>query len=251
MKIYSSSASKLQTALDSLAEWSDTWQLQVAPQKCQILHLGGGPEPPLTLAGSTLEYVSTVRDLGVTVDTQLSFGAHCERLAKEAKRAAFLTLRCFRSSRVEPLLRAYITYVRPKLEYASQVYSPALRKHSEILERVQRYYTRRIFAKCRLKPRDYDDRLKFLGIDRLDIRRTKLDLMLCYKVYHSMIDNCDLLKRQNHDRTPRFAHHIVKESNGCLARVNFFSNRVVAMWNKLPADVALGAETSFKRFISL
>lgn len=198
-----------------------------------------------------LEYVSTARDLGVTVDAELSFSAHCENLAKEAKRAAFLTLRCFQSSRVEPLLRAYTTYVRPKLEYASQVYSPALRKHSEKLERVQRYYTRRLFVKCRLKPRDYNERLKFLGLDRLDIRRTKLDLMLCYKSYHSTTENCDLLRRQEHNRTPRFAHHILKEPRGCLARVNFFSNRVVATWNKLPSDVALGSETNFKRFISL
>ena len=252
IKIFSDNPTALQAAMDHLSNWCVKWQLHVAPQKCHILRIGNGPEPSLSLNGTPISYAASVRDLGIQVDQGLSFIEHCEGLAKAAKRTAFLTLRCFQSGRAAPLLRAYTTYVRPKLEYATQVFAPARKKDSDCLERVQRYYTRRLFAKCGLKSVDYEQRLRLLSIDRLDVRRAKLDLLLCYKIFHGLTDGCDeLLSTSFHNRTARHQHHLVKELSGCLARRTFFSNRVVSMWNQLPVDIALGSEENFKSHIAL
>ena len=63
--------------------------------------------------------------------------------------------RCFITSDVSMLLKAYITYARPKLEFATTVWNPGLKARcynglTDKLERVQRLFTRRLFGTCRL-----------------------------------------------------------------------------------------------------
>lgn len=251
LKLYSSCPIQLQKALTCLERWCETWQLTVAPAKCHVLQIGTGPSPPFTLAGLQLPYVESAVDLGITITPDLLFGEHCQSLAKAAKRSAFLTLRCFHSGRVAPLLRAYLTYVRPKLEYATQVFYPAHKRDLQALEKVQQFYTRRLFVKAGLKPCDYDKRLRYLKLDRLDIRRVKLDLLLCYKMFRGMTPDCYVIVEGMNIPSARNKCHLLKERYTCLARSNFFANRVVDAWNSIPESVIRGSEDQFKKYIAL
>ena len=206
---------------------------------------------PLTIAGRPLRFVGSARDLGVEIDATLAFKKHCKILTKKAKRAAFQTLRCFQAGRVEPLLRAYKLYVRPKIEYASPIYSPVNLCDSKALESVQKYYTRALFAKCGLKPTSYANRLKFLKLDTLAARRIKFDLLFAHKIYHNEIPDCDILMRSNSIRGHRNNSHLLKEPSGCRERLNFFSNRVVNSWNSIPQDIISASYVKFKRYVGI
>ena len=68
--------SRLQIALDRIAEWSHTWGLSVSPTKINaiIFTLCRPPSPPpLFLSNSTLSYVSHVRFLGLIFDRHLTW----------------------------------------------------------------------------------------------------------------------------------------------------------------------------------
>jgi len=76
-------------------------------------------------------------------------------------------------------LSLYKTLVRPHLEYCSPAWSPHYKKDKQLLERVQRRFTR---MPPGLKSMEYDDRLKALGIWSLEERRNRADLLEVFKI---------------------------------------------------------------------
>jgi len=71
------------------------------------------------------------------------------------------------------LRKAFITYIRPLLEYASSIWSPTQAGLIDKVESVQRQFTKRIPA---LHELSYRDRLSALNLDSLEHRRLRLDL---------------------------------------------------------------------------
>jgi ribonuclease P/MRP protein subunit RPP40 len=167
IKLYSPDPVKLQNALYIVQAWCTDWQLSLSVNKCQVLLLSSSQERPLVLFNQPLPYCDSIRDLGITMDRDLSFSTHCSELAKRVKRSCCIISKCFSSGRVDPLLRAYKTYIRPKLESSCQVFNSIGQADSNILEKCQKYFTRLLFYKCGLGKRSYDDRLKFLHLQTL------------------------------------------------------------------------------------
>ena len=69
--------------------------------------------------------------------------------------------------------------VRPHLEYATSVWSTQFKKDMIAIENVQRRATR--FLPC-LKGKTYCERLKFLGLPKLEYRRERADMVQVYKI---------------------------------------------------------------------
>ena len=78
------------------------------------------------------------------------------------------------------LITAFITYVRPMLEYCSPVWSPVSASLINQLESVQRRFTKRLPGFQSLA---YDDRCARLGIDRLELRRLHAELIYVIKLF--------------------------------------------------------------------
>ena len=64
-------------------------------------------------------------ELGVCVDSSLSFCVHINNIVVRVKQRANLLLKCFLSKDSSVLTKAFIVYVRPILEYCSSVWSPS------------------------------------------------------------------------------------------------------------------------------
>ena len=71
-----------------------------------------------------LPVVQSCRDLGITMTHDLSFSEHINSMVFKAHQRASAILRCFVSRNITLLLRAYLVYVRPLLEYNSTIWSP-------------------------------------------------------------------------------------------------------------------------------
>ena len=97
-------------------------------------------------------------------------------------------MRAFSSKNVWTLRKAFITYVRPKLEYNSPVWNPYLKKDTLLLESVRKKFTRNVFLRCNIPFCSYDDRLDILGSKSLEYRRLQLDIILMFKIYHKLSD---------------------------------------------------------------
>ena len=70
-------------------------------------------------------------------------------------------LQCFLSGDVNLLVRAFIVYVRPIVEHCSVVWSPSLKHDIDLIEKVQRPFTKRLRG---LKTYSYSERLRYLGL---------------------------------------------------------------------------------------
>ena len=73
----------------------------------------------------------------------LSPTLHINDVVAKAHRRANLILRAF-ESRDSLLLRAFLVYVRPLVEYNSVIWSPSTMKDISALESVQRRFTKRL-----------------------------------------------------------------------------------------------------------
>ena len=80
-----------------------------------------------------LPYVSTSRNLGIVITQDLSPSTHISEITAKAHQHANCILRCFVSKDINLLLRAFIVYVRPIVEYCSIVWSPSLRNDIELM----------------------------------------------------------------------------------------------------------------------
>jgi len=91
--------------------------------------------------------------------------------------------RSFETQSADFLLKLYKTFVRPKLEYATPLWSPSNKKDILLIESIQRAFTKRIPEINRLKL-SYSERLSYLNLERLDLRRLKIDLIWTHKLLY-------------------------------------------------------------------
>jgi len=92
--------------------------------------------------------------------------------------------KAFTIRHIPVLKKACLTYVRPVLEYASNVWAPYLIKHINAVEKVQKNFTKRIPALTNLS---YPERLAAIDLEPLELRRPKSDLVLYYKCLNDLV----------------------------------------------------------------
>ena len=230
----------LQDALNKLVEWSKIWQLDIAIDKCCMLSIGrchqstSSPHT-YTISDIPLPTVDHCRDLGIIVSDNLQPRLHINTIVAKASQRSNAILRCFLSRDVNVLIQAFKVYVRPLLEFNTTVWSPTLKKDIIAVERVQRSFTKRLPG---LKEVSYTDRLTFLSIDSLELRRLHYDLVLCYQIIFNLI----ALRREefltlNTASVTRGHQFKLAKLHSRGVRRKFFTNRIINVWNYLPADV--------------
>ena len=164
--------------LDLIHSWSTTWQIGISFTKCNILQIGThSRQLNYSISNHTLLPVDQVKDLGVLVDSKLKFNHHILDCVTRARQRSSLIFRGFLSRDTSHLKRAFITYVRPLVEYVSPVWSPSYIHLINEIESVQRTFTKRLPGLDQLT---YADRLHHLKLQSLEHRRLLSDLILCF-----------------------------------------------------------------------
>jgi len=82
-------------------------------------------------------------------------------------------------------VKAFTTYVRPLVEYASPVWSPGMLTAIDKIETVQHRFTKQIPG---LHSYSYHTRLTLLSIESLEARRLKAYLLYVYKIVFQHVD---------------------------------------------------------------
>ena len=116
----------------ALVSWADEWQLSVSVTKCGVLGIGKDHTfEQFSINNIPLPIVTSYPDLGITISNDLSPSSHIDRIVSKAHQRANMIHLCFVSRNVDLLVRAFITYVRPLLEYNSVTWSPHLKYDTE------------------------------------------------------------------------------------------------------------------------
>jgi hypothetical protein len=124
-----------------------------------------------------------VSDLGVDTDPLLKFDDQINKIVGKAYSRTGVLFKGFASRNIAVLKQTYLTYIRPVLEYASNVWSPHLIKHINPIKFVQKHFTKRIPLLSRLS---YPERLALIDLEPPELRRLKSDLVLYYKCLHNL-----------------------------------------------------------------
>lgn len=253
----------LQKDINSVTDWTKEWLMKLNAKKCKVMHLGRrnnelGKKYLIEDVSSGIigELSETLkeRDLGIIFSSDLTWTAHVQAVASKANRILGQLKNTFVSRDLELWKKLYVSMVRPHLEFAVSAWSPYLKKDISELEKVQK---RALKIPNELKGlHSYEKRLERIGLTSLEERRKRGDVIQFFKFQNGL----EIIDRNCFPKTapsriligPAGATRgnsmkLVRETFAARSRNdfahfttvrdNFFSNRVVEIWNELPDSV--------------
>ena len=248
-------AASLQHDLDNLATWEEKWQMKFHPDKCSILRITRSKTPKIfkyKLHNHVLKEEKNSKYLGVTIDNNLCWNTHIDNVCKKGNSTLAFLRRNLQISQSHIKSNAYMTLVRPQLEYASAVWDPYTKEKQKQLEMVQRRAARYV---CN----DYDweksvtEMLHKLGWRSLLQRRADIRLCYLYRIVHGHVAldfSNELVPQTRISRhTHPLAFFIPAETK--LYIQQSFIPRTIVQWNNLPTQIPMSESLDvFKEGVS-
>ena len=188
-------------------EWAETWKLSLNATKCKTMSVTLKRNPvqyAYAVRGTMLERLDKMRDLGVILDSKLTFTAHVDSAVSKARRALGVLMRSFQFCHGQngllnetAVITAYCANVRSILEYGSQIWSGAAKTHLERIEHVQHKFllwlAYRTEAGRQIRDLYYDALLALFRLPSLKLRRYQHDILFFHSVLQGRCDSMYLL----------------------------------------------------------
>ena len=133
------------------------------------------------ISGEEVKFVSSCKDLGITVDKSLKFHVHVGIVVGRAGAMMSELLRSTVCRSKEFMIVLYISHIRPILDYCCSVWNVGYLGDLRRLEAVQRRWTREVSGFSSL---DYASRLRQLNLHSIYGRLFRGDLIKMWKVFH-------------------------------------------------------------------
>ncbi|KAF2346656.1 Reverse transcriptase domain [Trinorchestia longiramus] len=227
----------IQSDLNRLQQWTETWQMSFNIEKCSVIHVDANNRYfQHTMYDIPIETVQQQRDIGVIVTENLKHDRQVEKIVKNASRIIGFTARNFEYKSKNIILPLYKASVRPHLEYAVQFWSPTLRKNINKMEKIQRKATKMI---PELRNLSYERRLQRLEIIFLEQRKLRGLLIETFK-YLNGLNNVTLeglFVRDGNVRTRNNGQKLLLRNFTTYQAMNFFPVKIAATWNQLPENI--------------
>jgi hypothetical protein len=190
--------------------WAKTWGMSFNIKKCVHLTISNKRKPlehAYTVDGETIPKENSIKYLGVTITSNLSWTKHIESIRAKASRTLGLIRRNLGPCDVTVKERAYQSLVRPQLEYASTVWNPFTKNDKSKVESVQRQAARFAVGDYR-RTSSVTTMLNTLQWDTLEDRRLLAQVTMFYKIVNGVV-NITIPQRFTPNRRPaRYLHHL-------------------------------------------
>ena len=183
-----------------------------------------------------IKHVNHVKDLGIFMSADCSFDYHIASLYKRCSSLAGWILRTFCTRNSHTMLTLYKSLVLSRLDNGSQLWSPFLQKDIDVIERIQRSFTKHISG---MHEMPYKDRLSKLKMYSLQRRRERYIIIYIWKIVESSVPNLTIpIETTVSDRRGRFCNesHVVDGRIGTLA-YNSFRWKAIRLFNCLPIEL--------------
>ena len=197
--------------------------------------------------GQSLHPVHCLRDLGVTVASDLSWTTHISSIASRARSVAAWVFSVFRTRSISIMMTLYKSIVRSILEYCCPLWNPYKITDIQLLESVQQTFTGKIHGVQHL---NYWDRLKNLKLMSLQRRRERYIILQMWKLLHNQCPNDIDVKFSQSSRLGirAMVPHLKKSSTQRHQSLydSSFAVHGPRLWNIIPSNLTL--ETDFQLF---
>ena len=233
----------LQLDVDAICNWISLNYLTLNIRKCCYMiftrkRFTTLPTTPLMVNNLALAKVDSFKYLGVNLSANLSWSEHVNCIAMKTRRLVGLLYRrfyCYLDSHV--MVKLYITFIRPHLEYACTVWSSYLQKDIQALENVQKFAFRVCTGQWSM---DYETLLSFLNTSSLATRRCRLKLRLLYNIVNNNVDFPfnPMIYRQHYypHRHVNTSALVVPHACSTQFQQSFFPS-IIRLWNSLSDDI--------------
>ena len=213
--------------------------MELNQKKFQLMQYGNDEslKRPYKAGRSMIEKESEIKDLGVYVSENIAWEKQTTEAVKKARKYMGWILRTFKSRAQDVMLYLYQSYVIPRIEYASILWSPYQVKNITKLEAVQRTMTSRIDG---LQKLNYHQRLRKLKLYSMQRRRERFIAIYMYKIATGLVPNN---LKMNFYETSRqgIKCHLPKlkasMTHLCTVRKNFFTSTGPAIFNQIPRKI--------------
>ena len=178
----------------------------------------------------------------------MSFSPHIDNITTKATKSLNFIKRNLCSCSLQTKSKAYLSLVRPTLEYASSVWDPHHGNHIASIEKIQRRALRWIFNDYNYS-HSVTTMLRSLGWPTLQYRRKRMRLSLLYKCINNLI----ALKIPHYftlNPTLSRIHHQLSYNFSNIrtdSYINSYFPRTIREWNALPSHVI--ESTSLNTFL--
>jgi hypothetical protein len=186
--------------------------------------------------GNPLKVSTSEKDLGLTIDSGLTFDEHISSKVSKANSLVGLIRRSFEYMNIATFKQLFTAIVRPHLEYANAIWNPHQMKQINAVENVQRRATKMVPG---LSDLSYEQRLRSLQLPTLAYRRYRGDMIEMFKLTHGIYDqqvSQDFLCLQP-SRARGHPYNVYKQGCRLNVRKYSFRFRVTDQWNNLPEHV--------------
>ena len=148
--------------------------------QCKVLAIGRSDlKFPYQKGLFNINCRKSCRDLGVFISNDLMFTNHCTKITYSGHYRRRQFYQAFASKDRNFQVYLFCTNIRPMLESNSIVWNPPKLADIDKLENVQRKFSKYITS---LFNASYIERLIILGIETLEARRVKADLVYLNKI---------------------------------------------------------------------
>ena len=240
----------LQEDLNLLNSWSINNLLNFNVNKCIFLSFNAKSLSNYHIGTKQLSQSDSHRDLGVLQSSNLSWSQHYNHILANAYKSFNLLRRTLsKHHSIQTKKKLYISLVRSRLIYSSQLWNPYLIKDIVILERIQRRATKFILNDY---SSNYKSRLLNLNILPLMYQFDYYDILFFIKHIKYPTDNFNIFNHVtfSHGSTRSSSHSKLhhKYSASNLLRNSYFC-RLPKIWNSLPPIDLNQSFTSIRSFV--
>jgi len=225
----------VQNDIDKLYEWSKLWKLDFNISKCKIIPMSLKKNPDkfvYTINNNPIDEVKEHPYLGITINHKLTWSNHVSDITTKATRVLNVIRRTLHPCSTEVKTQAYLSLVRPKLEYAAAAWSPHTQVDVANLERVQRNAARFVLGDYQ-RGSSVTEMLKRLEWDTLEKRRMIATLSAFNKIRLGLtgISLPPWIIPSTRDPLK-----YIQPTSRINTHMYAFYPRVVRLWNLLPAQ---------------
>ena len=210
-------------------------------KKCNIMRVSRSRKPLqhfCSLGNKVFQEVSDAKYLDIQIDNKLDWNKHISTVAVRGQsKLAFLN-RNLKGCPKKLRYTAYISLIRPALEYSCSVWHPHKNSNKDKIEKIQRRAARFVSHNFRRKA-SVSEMIHDLGWQSLDGRRQDQRLILSYKIINGLasVETEDILTpadcRTRKNLIFKFKH---LQANCDSYRFSFFPS-IMSSWNNLPFGI--------------
>ena len=243
----------LQKDLDTILHWAEIWQMKLNIDKCVIIRCTRSPSPieaDYKLKDDVIKTTSKHRYLGIILNQSMHWSDHITTMCKKANKSFNFIRRNLSKCHQDVKISAYLTIIRPLLEYAACIWDP----HQEYLvyeiEKIQRRAARWALSDYN-RYSSVSEMLRSIGWPTLESRRHISRLTQLYKIIHHHTPAIHLPPYYLPTQYPTrhfHQHHYILPSISTTAYQQSFFPKTIKQWNNLPKDVI--ESSSVEQFVA-